>query len=185
MRRGWRKTWCHVIVSIVGKYLFFVFCNPFSSFRAKAMTSCHLGKHFLLFVHENKNSNYSVRCSMPMITIPLAQKWKHFHRPALPLERLMLCDGAFSGWLMKRMGRTRDGEIERASRGGADRDRLFQRFFKTTRGDRWWHCVSFIIGDPCSINAGERRTQSKAQGYGTKYHPDIAHTHNFTLPVTL
>lgn len=102
----------------------------------------------------------------------------------LTLEWLMLCDGAFSGWLMKRMGRTRDGEIERASRGGADRDGLFQRFFKTTRGDRWWHCVSFIIGDPCSINAGERRTQSKAQGYGTKYHPDIAHTHNFTLPVT-
>lgn len=52
---------CHVIVSIVGKYLFFVFCNPFSSFRAKAMTSCHLGKQFLLLEHENKNSNYSVR----------------------------------------------------------------------------------------------------------------------------
>ncbi len=51
---------CRVIVSIVGKYLFFMFCNPFSSFRAKAMTSCHLGKQFLLFEHENKNSNYSV-----------------------------------------------------------------------------------------------------------------------------
>lgn len=60
-KRGWWKIQALVIVSIVGKYLFFMFWWPFSSFRAKAVTSCHLGKHVLLFLLENKCSNYSSR----------------------------------------------------------------------------------------------------------------------------
>lgn len=96
----------------------------------------------------------------------------------------MLYDGAFSGWLMKRMGRTRDGEIESEGMGEGWSWQIVWGFFKTTLGDRWWQCVSFIISDPL-FNQRQRKTatvqrtglQDKVSFHHHSSPPLLTHTH--------
>ncbi len=51
---------CRVIVSIVGKYLFFMFCIRFPHSEQKPWLPAIWVSSFYCFEHENKNSNYSV-----------------------------------------------------------------------------------------------------------------------------
>lgn len=96
----------------------------------------------------------------------------------------MLYDGAFSGWLMKRMGRTRYGEIEREGMGEGWSWQIVWGFFKTTVGDKWQQCLSFIISDPL-FNQRQRKTatvqrtglQDKVSSHHHSSPPLLTHTH--------
>lgn len=96
----------------------------------------------------------------------------------------MLYDGAFSGWLMKRMGRTRDGEIEREGMGDGWSWQIVWGFFKTTQGDRWRQCVSFIISDPL-FNQRQRKTatvqRTGLQDKVSSHHHSNTYAHTYLL----